>query len=35
MLLDVGSWDNLGGEVKPFAEVVKTLRGEGVVVILP
>merc|ERR1712093_950121 len=35
LLLDVGSWDNLGGEVKPFAEVVKTLRGEGVVVILP
>merc|ERR1712093_22673 len=35
LLLDAGSWDNLSGEVKPFAEVVKTLRGEGVVVILP
>jgi hypothetical protein len=25
LLLDVGSRDNLSGEVKPFAEVVKTL----------
>lgn len=32
LLLDVGSGDNLGGEVEPLAEVVETLRGEGVVV---
>lgn len=35
MLLDVGSWDNLSRKVKPFTEVVKALRGEGVVVVLP
>lgn len=33
--LDVGSWNNLSGEVKPFAEVVETLWGEGIVVVLP
>lgn len=33
--LDVCSWDNLSGKVKPFAEVVETLWGEGVVVVLP
>ena len=26
LLLDVGGGDNLGGEVQPLAEVVKTLR---------
>jgi hypothetical protein len=35
LLLNVGSGDNLGGEVKPFAEVVETLGCEGVVVPLP
>lgn len=35
LLLDVGGGDNLGGEVKPLPEVVETLRGEGVVVVLP
>ena len=35
LLLDVGGGDDLGGEVKPFAEVVKTLGGQGVVVVLP
>lgn len=35
LLLDVGLGNNLGGEVEPFAEVVKTLGGEGVVVVLP
>lgn len=35
LLLDVRLGDNLGGEVEPFAEVVETLRGEGVVVPLP
>jgi hypothetical protein len=35
LLLDVGGGDDLGGEVKPFAEVVETLGGEGVVVVLP
>jgi len=35
LLLDVGSRDNLGGQVKPFAEILKTLGGEGVVVVLP
>ena len=35
LLLDVCSRDDLGGEVKPFAEEVETLRGEGVVVPLP
>lgn len=32
LLLDVGGGDDLGGEVEPLAEVVETLRGEGVVV---
>lgn len=35
LLLDVRSWDNLSGKVEPFSEVVKTLGGEGVVVVLP
>jgi len=35
LLLDVGGGDNLGGEVQPLAQVVKTLGGEGVVVVLP
>lgn len=35
LLLDVGGRDNLGGKVKPLAEVVETLGGEGVVVVLP
>lgn len=35
MLLDVGSGNDLSGEVKPFAEVVETLGGQGVVVVLP
>lgn len=35
LLLDVGGGDNLGGEVQPLAEVVQTLGGEGVVVVLP
>jgi len=35
LLLDVGLRDDLGGEVEPLAEVVETLRGEGVVVPLP
>jgi hypothetical protein len=32
LLLDVGLGHDLGREVEPFAEVVETLRGEGVVV---
>jgi len=35
LLLDVGSWDNLSGEMEPLSEVVETLWGEGVVVVLP
>jgi hypothetical protein len=35
LLLDVRLGHNLGWEVKPLAEVVETLRGEGVVVVLP
>jgi hypothetical protein len=35
LLLDVGLGNDLGREVKPLAEVVKTLGGEGVVVPLP
>lgn len=35
LLLDVRSGDNLSGEVKPFSEVVETLGGESVVVVLP
>ena len=35
LLLDVGSWDNLGWEMEPLAQVVETLWGEGVVVVLP
>lgn len=34
-LLDVGCWDNLSGEMQPFTEVVKTLGGQSVVVVLP
>jgi hypothetical protein len=34
LLLDVGGGDNLSGEVEPLAQVVKTLGGEGVVVVL-
>lgn len=35
LLLDVRLGNDLGGEVQPFAEVVETLWGEGVVVPLP
>ena len=35
LLLDVGLWDDFGGKVEPFAEVVEALWGEGVVVPLP
>jgi hypothetical protein len=35
LLLDVSSRHDLGGDVEPFAEVVETLGGEGVVVVLP
>jgi hypothetical protein len=35
LLLDVRLGHNLSGEVEPLAEVVETLRGEGVVVVLP
>lgn len=35
LLLDVGSRDNLSRKVKPFAEVIETLGGESVVVVLP
>jgi hypothetical protein len=34
-LLNVGSGNDLSGEVKPFAEVVETVGGQGVVVVLP
>lgn len=35
LLLDVGSWNNLSGEMEPLAEIVETLWGESVVVVLP
>lgn len=35
LLLDVRRGNNLGGEVQPLAEVVETLGGQGVVVVLP
>lgn len=35
LLLDVGSGNDLGGEMEPLAEVVETLGGEGIVVVLP
>jgi hypothetical protein len=35
LLLDVGSGNDLGRQMEPFAEVVKTLGGQGVVVVLP
>lgn len=35
LLLDVGSRHDLGGQVKPFAEIVETFGGQGVVVVLP
>lgn len=31
----MGSRNDLGGQVKPFPEVVETLGGQGVVVVLP
>lgn len=35
LLLDVGSWDDLSGEMEPLAKVVETLWSQGVVVVLP
>jgi hypothetical protein len=35
LLLDVGSRDDLGGQVKPLSKVVETLGGQSVVVPLP
>lgn len=35
LLLDVGGGHNLSGEMEPFAKVVETLGGQGVVVVLP
>jgi hypothetical protein len=35
LLLNVGGRNDLGGEVKPFAEVVEALGGQSVVVPLP
>lgn len=35
LLLDVRLGHDLSWEVEPFTEVVETLRGEGVVVVLP
>jgi hypothetical protein len=35
LLLDVGGWNDLGGKMKPVAEVFETLGSQGVVVILP
>lgn len=35
LLLDVRLGHDLGGEVEPFAEVVETFGGQGVVVPLP
>jgi hypothetical protein len=35
LLLDVGCWDDLGGEMKPLSEIVEAFRREGVVVPLP
>lgn len=35
LLLNVCRGDDLGGEVKPLPEVVNTLGGQGVVVVLP
>jgi len=34
-LLDVSSGDNLSRKMQPFAKIVETLGGEGVVVVLP
>jgi len=35
LLLDVGSGNDLGGEMEPLAKVIETLGGEGIVVVLP
>lgn len=35
LLLDVGTGNDLGGQVKPFAQVVETLWGQSVVKVLP
>jgi hypothetical protein len=35
LLLDVGSRNDLGGEVEPLAKVVETLGSHGVVVVPP
>jgi hypothetical protein len=34
-LLDVRSRNDFGGEMQPFSEIVETLGGESVVVVLP
>ena len=35
VLLNVGGRNNFRREMEPFAKVVKTLGGQGVVVVLP
>jgi len=35
LLLDVRRGDNLSGQMEPFAQVIKTLGSQGVVVVLP
>ena len=35
LLLDVGRWNDFGGQVEPFTEVVKPFGCEGVIVVLP
>ena len=35
LLLDVGLWDDLSGEVQPLAQVVEPFGRQGVVVVLP
>ena len=35
LLLDVSRGDDLGGKMKPLAEVLEAFRGQGVVVVLP
>ncbi len=35
LLFDVGGWDNLGGEMEPFAEIIEAFRSQGVIVPLP
>ena len=35
LLLDVGGWNDLGGEMEPFAKILEAFWSQGVIVPLP